>query len=329
MSYLPERCERCRGLLALQPNWEWLPSPAENPTPLQVINVPAAPPSFSGGQVWLKREDLQPAGSFLGRVALPLVRLWQSQGVERVIGSVGACLATAMAWAAKGSALQFEYYLADSAELSLLAQLDPTFNHFYDTLLRPSDAVEQAKLALRKAQRQGKSVTALGYAERPLNLLSLSGIAAEIVQALGQSPAAVVAPCGQGILLLGLALGFEQLLRAGKISRVPAMFGVQAQNCAPLWAYWQQGRDGMGWVHEGSTLASGVRVLQPVRGDAVLAAVQSSGGEMLAATELQIVQGQTMLAKLGIAVTPTTALVWHGIRTVLQKQWDGAVVAML
>jgi threonine synthase len=294
-----------------------------------MVTVPAALPNFSGGQVWLKREDLQPAGSFLGRVALPLVQLWQSHGVARVIGQAGASLAMAMAWAAKGSNLQFEYYLADSAELFLLAQLDPAFNHFVDTLQPPSDAAEQAKLALRKAQRQSPGVTALGYAERPLNLLSVSGMAVEIVHGLGQAPAAVVVPCGQGVLLLGLALGFEQLLRVGKITRMPAMFGVQAQNCAPLWAYWQQGRDGMGWVHEGSTLASGVRVLQPVRGDTVLAAVQSSGGEMLAATELQIVQGQTMLAKLGIGVAPTTALVWHGIRTVLQKKWDGAVLAVL
>src|SRR3972149_5014108 len=60
------------------------------------------------------------------------------------------------------------------------------------------------------------------------------------------------------------------------------LVGVQARRCAPLWALSTQGAAALAWVIEGETVAQGVRVRQPLRGDELLARVESSGGRFVA-----------------------------------------------
>ena len=63
-------------------------------------------------------------------------------------------------------------------------------------------------------------------------------------------------------------------------------------------------------AREGATVAEGIRVVRPVRGDAVLAAIQDSGGTLLAVEERDILAGQNALAQLGLYVETTSAVVW-------------------
>jgi len=55
-------------------------------------------------------------------------------------------------------------------------------------------------------------------------------------------PGAVIAPAGQGGLILGMARGFDALRQVYKQDRIPMMIGVQARACAPLWALFE-GKD--------------------------------------------------------------------------------------
>jgi threonine synthase len=104
----------------------------------------------------------------------------------------------------------------------------------------------------------------------------MATIAFEIVDQLDGPPGSVVLPVGQGTLLLGLVRGFEAMKAAGKIEEVPQLIGVQAQACAPLWAVARAGGAGLGFVQEGETLAEGIRIRSPLRGDALLEAVRRS-----------------------------------------------------
>jgi threonine synthase len=89
------------------------------------------------------------------------------------------------------------------------------------------------------------------------------------------------------------------------------------------------GRDGLALVSEGETAAEGIRVLRPVRGDGVLAAVEASGGALLAVDEAEILAGQRALAAMGLYVETTSASVWPALRQVLAEPPAGEVVVML
>jgi threonine synthase len=76
-------------------------------------------------------------------------------------------------------------------------------------------------------------------------------------------------------------------------------------------------------------LAEGIRILQPVRGDAVLAAVAESGGVVLAVDEPAIRAGREALARLGLYVEPTSAVVWQALREILKRAPNEDTIAIL
>lgn len=166
------------------------------------------------------------------------------------------------------------------------------------------------------------------HAYIPFNLPGYATVAYEIFEQLGQMPGAVIVPAGQGGLLLGLACGFDALCMVKKTERIPKVIGVQAHACAPLWATFTLGDVGLGLVTEGHTLAEGVRVLYPLRGDVVVAAIKASRGTICIVDEEEIIPAHDKLAQLGFYVEPTSAIVLPALSQMLGELPD-PVVAIL
>jgi len=156
----------------------------------------------------------------------------------------------------------------------------------------------------------------------------MATVAYELVEQLGRAPGAVIVPAGQGTLLLGMGRGFQALQRAGVIDALPQLVGVQVRACAPLWAVHHYGPGMLGWVQEGETLAEGVRIRHPLRGDAILALVEQSGGTFVAVDEDDILLGRDELARRGLYVEPTSAIVWAALHETLTDLPDPVVVIL-
>jgi threonine synthase len=169
----------------------------------------------------------------------------------------------------------------------------------------------EAGAAVRKAAEAGTVYASHAYL--PFGLPGIATIAYELYEELGEVPGSVIAPVGHGSLLLGISLGFSAMKAAGIIQNQPRLIGVQARACAPLWALSTQGTAGLAWVTEGETIAEGVRVLQPMRGDELLKAVEASGGRFLAVDEENILPARDSLAHAGLFVEPTSAIVWAAL----------------
>jgi threonine synthase len=181
--------------------------------------------------------------------------------------------------------------------------------------------------AVRKAAEQAEAVYA-SHAYMPFNLMGYATLAYELVEQMPGPPGAVLLPVGQGGLLLGLARGFIALVNAGVIGKSPTLVGVQARACAPLWALASYGAEGLSWTTEGETLAEGVRVSLPLRGDAVLQAVEASGGVFIAVDEQEILPGRDQLSRRGFYVEPTSAIVWNALSQVVGRVPEPLVVVL-
>jgi threonine synthase len=112
------------------------------------------------------------------------------------------------------------------------------------------------------------------------------------------------------------------------IDQHPRLIGVQAQACAPIWAVFHSGAAGLEWVQEGETVAEGIRILQPLRGDAILMAVEESGGTMVDVPEEQILPARDELARSGFYVEPTSAVVWAALKQCLPDLEDPVVLIL-
>jgi threonine synthase len=95
-----------------------------------------------------------------------------------------------------------------------------------------------------------------------------------------------------------------------------------------LWALYSYGAAGLEWSAEGKTIAEGIRVRHPLRGDAVLKIISETNGKILAVDEEEILPGRDELAQRGFYVEPTSAVVWGGLVQVIDQLPDPVVIIL-
>ena len=263
-----------------------------------------------GHEIFLKLESRNPSGSFKDRASALLLAEMKARRIESAVedssGNAGASFA---AYAARAG-IEAKVFSPESAAGPKLEQIE-AYGAELNRVPGPRSASAEAVL---QAVEGGAAYASHAYL--PFGLPGLATIAYEIYEQLGQAPGSVIAPVGHGSLLLGIAMGFEALKTAGKIERVPHMVAVQASACAPLWVVASMGPSGLGMVTEGETLAEGVRVRTPLRGDALLQRLQPGQGQIRIVEEEAILPGRNALAQMGFYVEATSAIVWDALRQV-------------
>lgn len=270
-------------------------------------NTPLVWAEAFGQQVAFKLETLNPTGSFKDRGTALLVSFLRSRGVTSAVeDSSGNAGASFSAYAARAgiSAQVFIPAYASGPKREQIA-------HYGAQVTPIPGPRSKATEAVLEAVAQGQVYASHAY--MPHGIPGLATIAYELHAQLGQSPGTVIIPTGHGTLLLGVARGFAALRRAGLIARQPVLVGVQAMACPPLWAEFH-GKSIE--VEEGETLAEGVRIRQSHRREALLSVVNASGGTFLAVEEDRITPGRDCLARAGLYVELTSALVWDGLRQI-------------
>jgi threonine synthase len=259
--------------------------------------VPAGPDRY------LKLELEQPTGSFKDRGASVMIGAAAALGVPSVVvDSSGNAGKSAAAHAARAGLACTVYVPAGTAPEKIAA-----ITAYRGRVIEVPGGRSAAAVAAQDA------VTAAGgrewyasHVHQPLFHHGVKTLAFELYEQLpGLEDGTVVVPVGNGTLVLGLWIGFGELVAAGRLSRRPALVGVQAERCAPL-----VGPGSAGSTGYGPTAAAGIAVPDPPRAAQVRAAVLASGGRILAVSEVDIAAAGAELARLGFPVEPTAAVGW-------------------
>ena len=287
----------------------------EGGTPLVGVKI-------HGRDLFFKCEHLNPTGSFKDRGTAVLVSHLAAAGITTAVEDSSGNAGSSFAAYAARAGIAARIFLPDTASAAKRAQI-AGYGAQVVRIIGPRTAAAEAVL---RAAASGPVYASHAYL--PLGKPGLATLAYEIVEQLGHPPGSIVVPVGQGTLALGCAAGFEAMRQAGAIGRVPAIIGVQAEACAPIWAVYTGGRAGLAWVREAETRAEGIRIFQPLRGDEVLAAIERSGGFLQAVREDQILDGEHELARLGFYVEPTSAVVWPAVLDSIEKLIDPVVLVL-
>ena len=331
---LPYRCPTCGGHFDLVDDLHYAPGsgrgleryrtsfplpPGTVLTSLGEGGTPLLEENLAERTVYLKCEHLNPTGSFKDRGTAVLVSALKAAGVEQAVEDSSGNAGASFAAYASRAGISARVYIPEYASGPKRSQIEA-----YGAELVPIVGSRSATTEAALQAVDGGLVYA-SHAHMPHIAAGMATIAFEIAEALGSAPGTMVVPVGQGTLLLGAHLGFKALMKAGVTESVPALIGVQAQACAPLWAEHEGGIDGL---QQQETIAEGIRILQPLRGEAVLRAVDETGGTMLAVDEAEIERGLGELARRGFLVEPTSAVIWQALVHSLNQLQD-PVVAIL
>jgi threonine dehydratase len=169
-------------------------------TPLEV-----APSSLTGrDDVYLKREDIHELGAFKWRGALPALERYRRDGTSGVVTASTGNHGAATAWVAARLGLTATVFVPREASRTKLAQLTRLGAEVVEAGADVDEAKEQAA---EYAAGIGQPFFEDGAEET--QLAGYAAIGEEIVAQLGETPAAVVVPVGNGALLAGVgsALG--------------------------------------------------------------------------------------------------------------------------
>ena len=294
----------------------------DEPVSLGEGGTPLVPVEVLARTVFFKCEYLNPTGSFKDRGSSLIAAWLRSQGVvEAVEDSSGNAGASFAAYAARAG-MRADIFVPESASGPKRSQIEA-----YGAKLIPiSGSREDVTEAAQKAIEGG--IAYASHAYLPFNLPGYATAAYEIFEQLGQMPASVIVPAGQGGLLLGLARGFDALRIATNASIIPEMVAVQARACTPLWARLHRNETGLNESLDQPTLAEGVRVRFPLRIEAVISAVTESGGSIVVIEENEILPARDWLGHFGLYVEPTSALTGAALKKMIHQLADPIVVVL-
>jgi threonine dehydratase len=167
-----------------------------------------------GRPLFLKREDQHELGAFKWRGALPTLERFRAAGTESVVTASTGNHGAATAWAAARTGMSAVVFAPEAASQAKMARLSELGAELH---LVGEDLDASKDLAREFASERGLAFFEDGA--EPAQFEGYEAIGREIVQQLGERPARVVVPVGNGALLIGVARGLEGDRAVGVVAK--------------------------------------------------------------------------------------------------------------
>jgi threonine synthase len=281
----------------------------EGGTPL--IPAPALS-SRTGATVWVKYEGMNPTGSFKDRGMTMAVSKAVEHGAKAVIcASTGNTSASAAAYATHAGITSAVLVPEGKIAMGKLAQAIAHNAQLLQVQGNFDDCLEIAR------------ELAAHYPVHLVNSVNNDRIegqktaAFEVVDVLGDAPDFHLLPVGNAGNYTAYFRGYSEELERGATTRLPRMFGFQAEGSAPI----VRGEV----VTDPDTIASAIRIGNPASWQLALSARETSNGYFGAISDEKILQAHRILsAEVGVFVEPASAISVAGL---LERSEAGEVPA--
>lgn len=310
--------------------WRFLPWVLPGLAPDEIVslgegNAPLVDgPSLARGRVLVKQCGQQPTGSFkdLGMTVLvSAARAMRARGTHDA--RVLACASTgdtSAALAAYGARAGIPVLVLLPAGQVSAAQLMQPLAHGAHVVEIEGDFDACMRVIQEVGAREG---VLLANSKNPLRLLGQATVAWEMVRELGwRAPDVVLVPSGNLGNVFALFMGFS-LLRALRLIRaMPRLVAAQVEAAAPFHRARAVGWAQLEPVVAGETLATAIRIGDPVSFPRARRAILESGGTTTAASERAVVEGMRALDESGLLACPQTGAAMAGLTALVR---DGTI----
>ena len=254
-------------------------------------------------RLYVKNEGENPTGSFKDRGMTVGIAVARSAGSRTVVcASTGNTSASMAAYAARAGLRALVLLPAGKVALGKLSQ---AVAHGARIAQVEGDFDDAMRLVVELSSKD-RGV----YLLNSLNPYRLEGqktLAFEVCEELGDAPDAVVLPVGNAGNISAIWKGFNEWKALGRARRLPRMLAAQAERSAPLVTHLRD-RSRPCRVEHPETVATAIRIGQPVNWRKAVAAVLDSGGEAGTVTDEEILSAQRLLARSeGLFVEPASA----------------------
>jgi threonine synthase len=265
--------------------------------------------------VYVKHEGMNPTGSFKDRGMTVGVTKALELGMKTVAcASTGNTSASLAVYGARAGVPAVVLLPSGKVALGKLAQ---ALMHGAKVLSIRGNFDDALKLVRDLCDREGFYLL---NSVNPYRLEGQKTIAFEIADQLGwQAPDRLVLPVGNAGNITAIYKGFKELKNLGLIDSVPRMTGIQAEGASPIVTAIKNNAAAITPEKHPETVATAIRIGNPVNSIKALIAIRESGGTAETVTDEEIIRAQQELAYLeGIGVEPASASSIAGLRKLVE-----------
>ena len=319
-----------------------LPVGPEHFPPVPVGDTPLWAPSrlrtatgFS--RLYLKDDTCEPSGSFKDRASYLVAAFARERGIGEIALASTGNAASSMAAIGAAAGLKITVYLPKKAPVAKRVQVLQ-----YGAELREVDGTYDLAFEESLAYTKATGVLSRNTAYNPLTIEGKKTVSFEMARDLAKAetggenggaayvaPDHVFVPVGDGVIMAGVYKGFEDLVRLGRIDKVPTIWACQAEGSSAIARALASG--GFGEPVSSDTAADSISVDVPRNGEHALAKLKKYDGRAAVVSDAEILDAQRELAAgSGLFAEPSSACAWAGFKKAAAKlPKDARVVVMI
>jgi threonine synthase len=252
--------------------------------------------------VLLKMDYFMPTLSFKDRGAAVLIAHCKDIGVDYVVQDSSGNAGNSVAAYSGKAGIKCEIFVPEGTSPG---KIDMIRAHGATCTVVPGSRDHCADVCRGKVDTDG-----CYYANHVYNPYFYEGTKTyiyEVFEQLKRMPKHIIIPVGNGTLFLGAIYALEHLLASGVIEEMPKIIALQSQNCDPLLQAAERGEDKPAKVTPTPTIAEGIAIGLPMRGEEILRLTHKYNIKYVHAPEDKILEARAALAKKGIYCEHTTA----------------------
>jgi threonine synthase len=264
--------------------------------------------------LWVKHEGLNPSGSFKDRGMTVGVTEAVELDVKGVAcASTGNTSASLAIFAAKAGFPCYVLLPKGKVALGKVAQAMMHGAHVFSLKGNFDDALRVVRVLCEE-----ESLYLLNSVN-PYRLEGQKTIAFEVAEKIGwKVPDRLILPVGNAGNISAIFKGFSELKTLGITDTIPKMTGIQAAGAKPIVRALKEGKAAITPEENPETIASAIRIGDPVNAAKALVAIRESGGVAESVTDDEITEAQLELARLeGIGVEPASAASIAGLKKLI------------
>lgn len=260
--------------------------------------------------LYVKLDYAMPTLSFKDRGAAVLVWLLKTIGVKKVVQDSSGNAGNSVAAYCARAGIECEIFVPKGTSPKKIKMIE---SHGATVTVFDGTRDETADACRKKAAEEN-----IYYANHVYNPMFYQGTKTyiyEVYEQLGKIPDNLFIPVGNGTLLIGCRLALMELYEAGLIKKLPKIFIVQSEKCAPLF----NATDTPLEIVPHNTYAEGIAVGKPMRGKEILNSTYAGVQEIILAPEEKILPARSELALGGFFVEHTTAATYAAYTDYISK----------
>jgi threonine synthase len=327
-----------------------LPVAKEYLPPLPVGNTPLWEPvrlraETGFPRLFLKDDTCEPTGSFKDRASYLVAGFAKERGITEIALASTGNAASSMSGVGAAAGLKITVFLPKKAPVAKrvqvlqygaeLREVDGTYDVAFDQSLAYSKAtgVLSRNTAYNPLTIEGKKTVSFemvrDLARAREHEARRSGHLAELPKKDFVAPDHVFVPVGDGVIIAGVYKGFEDLVKLGRIQKVPTIWCCQAEGSSAIARAMAEG--GFGKPVASDTIADSISVDVPRNGAHALSKLRKYNGKAVVVTDAEILAAQKELAaKSGLFSEPSSCASWAGFQKVKNSlRPDETIVVML